>query len=183
MTHDKAYYHWLVDTFTNNARRSHHATYVCLLEQMHRKAFYFLIDNDENRAGDGLYLRDIYLDRPYALENEKPEEGPCTFLEFLIGISLRVSEMMDGIREEPIDVYLWEFVDRLGLSEFTDATYDYDETRFLVDAIMTDFMDREYGRDGEGGLFPLHHPSRDQRDVEIWYQMSEYLVEKPEFFH
>ena len=30
---------------------------------------------------------------------------------------------------------------------------------------------------GTGGLFPLKRPRVNQRRVEVWYQMSEYLME------
>ena len=36
---------------------------------------------------------------------------------------------------------------------------------------------REYSDNGHGGLFPLKNPKKDQRKVEIWYQMTEYINE------
>jgi hypothetical protein len=36
---------------------------------------------------------------------------------------------------------------------------------------------RTYDRRGHGGLFPLQRSNRDQRRVEIWYQLSEYLLQ------
>ena len=42
---------------------------------------------------------------------------------------------------------------------------------------VQNFLDREYGKDGFGGLFPLKNPKKDQRKVEIWYQMMAYIIE------
>ena len=38
-------------------------------------------------------------------------------------------------------------------------------------------VERRYKRSGEGGLFPLKNAAKDQRKVEIWYQLSSYLLE------
>lgn len=37
-------------------------------------------------------------------------------------------------------------------------------------------MEREYERNGEGGLFTVNN-GRDMRTTEIWYQMNYYLSE------
>ena len=53
---------------------------------------------------------------------------------------------------------------------------DYDEGWILK--IIDAFLDRKYDKNGEnGGLFPLHFCNRDAREMEIWDQMNEYLVE------
>ena len=39
------------------------------------------------------------------------------------------------------------------------------------------FLNREYDKDGTFGLFPLKNPKKDQRKVEIWYQMMAYIIE------
>jgi len=36
---------------------------------------------------------------------------------------------------------------------------------------------RRYSKTGKGGLFPLKHPKKDQTEVEIWYQMQQYVME------
>ena len=37
-------------------------------------------------------------------------------------------------------------------------------------------------QDGFGGLFPLKHAKKDQRKVEIWYQLQNWLMENYEFW-
>ncbi len=60
-----------------------------------------------------------------------------------------------------------------------------------VDMILDRMVERTYKRNGEGGLFPLRgpkccgdvlieegvYPLRDQRGVEIWYQMCDWMLE------
>jgi hypothetical protein len=146
---------------------------------MLRKAYYFIIPNDENRADDGLYLRDIYMGlNP---KNNVPE-GPCSFLEFLIGVACRLSEMLAEGEPIPVADYFWELASRLNLTDYTNDTYSDDSTTFMVDLIMTDYMDRKCGRCGEGGLFPLRPPCRNQTKVEVWYQLNAYLAQNPNFF-
>ena len=37
---------------------------------------------------------------------------------------------------------------------------------------------RQYTPSGDGGLFPLNNPTRDQTELEIWDQFCDYLVAK-----
>jgi hypothetical protein len=175
-----AYLQWLIESFVEDpAFVGFRDPYEILYRQMHRKAYYFIVDYDENRAADGVYLRDMYLD---LFDRGEVPQGPCSFLEFLIGVSMRLSGMLADGEPLPVSQYFWELLNRLGLNEFTDELYREDATQFQVDAIMVDFMDRRYDRCGKGGLFPLTPPCRDQRKVEVWYQMNSYLLQNPDFF-
>lgn len=177
--HDRGYFRWLKRHFLTDSMGNPDG-YSCLLEQMFRKEYYTVVRNDENRAGDGVYLRDRYIGShrgPVSVP-----EGPCSFLEFLIGVSILLEQKLIDGREIPISDYFWELASRLRLTEFTDDEYRFDSTPFKVDDIMIEFMDRRYCTDGAGGLFPLRHPHRNQRRVEIWYQLNSYLLENPEFF-
>jgi hypothetical protein len=37
---------------------------------------------------------------------------------------------------------------------------------------------RTYNFNGRGGIFPLRRPRQDQRDVELWYQLNAYIIER-----
>jgi hypothetical protein len=50
-----------------------------------------------------------------------------------------------------------------------------------VNQILTNLVERTYQKNGKGGLFPLKQPAKDQRRVEIWYQMAAYLNENYNF--
>jgi hypothetical protein len=177
MTHDRGYFRWLIRNYVGDL-----STYKFLLEQMFRKAYYYTVDRDENRAEDGLYLRDLYLEDHPNVDASAVPEGPCSFLEFLIGLSVRLSVLLADGEPVPPHEYFWELVSRLRLTDYTDDTYRYDDTVFMVDLTMTDYMDRKYDKCGIGGLFPLAPPCKNQRRVEVWYQMHSYLLQNPGFF-
>jgi hypothetical protein len=179
MRTQRAYFKWLVRCFCTDPEEDPRMFgFHNLLEQMYRKDYYYTIQNDENRADDGLNLR--YLFRTNY--DEDIPDGPCSFLEFLIGVSIRLSEMLAVGDELPPYLYFWELAIHLGLDKYTDKEYGRDSTIFMVDLLMTDFMDRKYGRDGCGGLFPLSRPRGNQTRKEVWYQMQDYLLENPSFF-
>lgn len=176
MEHDRAYFRWLMKEYLGDIEAR---GYYCLCAQMYRKAYYYIVRNDENRAEDGLYLRDLYLSDH---EDGVVPEGPCSFLEFLIGVGVRLSEMLTVGEPLPVSDYFWELASRLSLTDYTDDTYSDDSTVFMVDITMTDYMDRKYDRCGCGGLFPLTPPCKNQQKEEVWYQMSAYLLSNPDFF-
>jgi len=181
--HERGYFRWLCKTYLID-RQGNPDGYSILLEQLHRKAYYFTIDMDGNRAEDGLYLRTRYLEFLNGRPGSVPE-GPCSFLEFLIGVSIRLEEMLYDGEDVPVSAYFWELASRLRLTEYTDDTYGEESTLFVVDAIMTDYMDRKYCRDGSGGLFPLRNHNgrrKDQRKIEVWYQLNAFLIENDSNF-
>jgi hypothetical protein len=45
-----------------------------------------------------------------------------------------------------------------------------------IDDILTRLIERTYKPNGEGGFFPLPQTDEDQTKVEIWYQMSAYIL-------
>ena len=48
-------------------------------------------------------------------------------------------------------------------------------TRLMPSMLFGDSLNRDYGRDGKGGLFTIEHCRYDMRDIEIWYQANWYL--------
>ena len=48
------------------------------------------------------------------------------------------------------------------------------EKAYAIDVIRR-FLNRDYERDGKGGLFTIEHCRYDMRDIEIWYQANWYL--------
>lgn len=151
--------------------------YDMLLRRLHRHEFYSLIPNDDNRALDGTKLREIFLDEgghkaPSCLPN-----GPCTVLELMIGIAYRMeNELADGENAKSAADCFWELVENLDLDWVNDDNYFDPGVVDEIDATILKFLDRKYDTNGKGGLFPLIDAKRDQRDVEIWYQMCEYLL-------
>jgi hypothetical protein len=94
----------------------------------------------------------------------------CSFLEMLVALSRRLSFEAEG---EPRD-WFWHLMDTIELRECNDRSQWTDEE---VEAICNKVIFRNYDANGAGGLFPLQNPCHDQREVELWYQMSAYLLE------
>lgn len=170
---DELYLTWLYGQIADVEVANPSRTFWNLAQAMFTKEFVWFIPNDDNRVEDGRYLRCEFLE-DLGLDEEDTDPDwmhlGCSMLEMLIGLSRRLSFQGEG---EPRD-WFWTLVDNLGLR------YD-DRKRFpaaRVEEVLDNVIWRTYRPDGVGGLFPLKHPDRDQRDVELWYQLSAYLLER-----
>jgi hypothetical protein len=147
-----------------------------LLGQLHSMEFWSVTPNDDNRGMDGLELRDEFL-------NEGGGQlvlpfSQCTMLEMLIGLSHRLEfETIQSKWEKSYVEWFWILIDNLGLDYRSNEDLSRAEYHHKIEKTVVKLLERRYGADGEGGLFPLKHPKHDQRGIEIWYQMSEYILE------
>lgn len=172
-TLDERYLTWLFRQLEPETQRNPARSHWLLITQLFQKEFTWFIPNDDNRLYDGLTLRQEYVDK---------EEGgdvpgnwlsePCSFLEMLVALSHRMSYET----EQEADYWFWTLMENMDLRQYVDDYYS-DDTRILIDLTLDAVTQRTFHADGRGGLFPLRHPGRDQRQVEIWYQMSQYLME------
>lgn len=172
-TADDRYLTWLAKQVADFPPRKSSKTYWNLFRQLYRKEFTWFIPNDENRAQDGIELRYewAHQTRGPAPDHNWMQLG-CSFLEMLIGLSRRMAFEIDG---DPKECF-WLLLDNLGFSEF------HDKSRYstsFVDRRVHVVLDRTYDHLGNGGLFPLKYSDHDQRRVEIWYQLCEYLLQEP----
>lgn len=148
-----------------------HNMYSELLVVLHRVEFFSLIPNDDNREEDGKQLRKTFIDEEGQHALSQSDYGPCTVLEMLIALAFRLEfETAQSRWEKTTCEWFWILIDNLGLIECGNRT---DEIKIKVGI----FLNRHYNSDGNGGLFPLKNPKKDQRRVEIWYQMSAYIIE------
>ena len=136
-------------------------------------------ETDKNRAQDGLELRVEFMDR-YGAQGSALNRGPCSMLEFLIGLAKRMSFVMcDG--EDDIGAktghYFWKLIRNLRLLKFDDEHFDELNGDFFVQEAVDRVLLRTYDSNGDGGLFPLHGDYGDQKCAEIWYQMQFWLSE------
>lgn len=165
------YHDWLCDLINNECLSD---DYSLLLTELYKTPFEDKIPNDENRAFEGLNLREVFsseLGIAYIPDNFNPE---CSMLELIIGLAYRCESI--GADEEGSLNYkewFWRLLDNAGLTKFDDNSF----FRVGEDAssILRKIIERRYDRDGHGGFFPLNRSTKDQRRVELWYQMSSYL--------
>lgn len=164
------YFDWLYRTVCDD--RVHRK----LLSHLFDTPFTYILEMDGNRAADGEDLRYRFgRDRGYsdAKIASQLDDRPCSVLEMMVALSIRCEEhiMEDADIGDRTGQWFWNMIVSLGLGSMTDARYDSDR----VDDILERFLNREYDRDGSGGLFAIEHCRQDMRSIEIWYQMHMYL--------
>jgi hypothetical protein len=168
---DELYFRWLYSQVGNPKLKNPSRTYWALLRQLYTKEFIWLIPNDDNRLEDGLDLRYEFVEKEGLHDVDQHWMGMgCSMLEMLIALSRRLSFEDDG----PAEDWFWQLLENIGLR------YCNDKSDFLpqdVDDILDEVIWRTYNPDGSGGLFPLMNANEDQREVELWYQLSAYLLE------
>ena len=173
---DEAYFVWLYSQVADPTESSPIRTFWSLTRQLHKKEFLWSVPNDDNRVEDGRDLRYEFGDiHGEELPNEWLGLG-CSMLEMLIGLARRL-EFED---EDGGDAYDWFWL-LLRNAYLDDAVSDrrYSKTtERRVNEVLDRVIFRQYNRNGDGGLFPLHYPERDQRKVELWYQLSAYILER-----
>ena len=161
---------------------SHHGKrYYMLSSQLSKIPFISILGNDDNRADDGKHLR-FFFSKQYKTEEENRVldilSGPCSLLEMMIGLAKRLDSMAYGVNDR-VETSRWFFalIYNLGWDIYDDDTLmeEYKREELLI---RTDILlNRQYHTDGSGGFFPLKHPDRDQRKVEIWYQANAWMIE------
>lgn len=151
-------------------------SYWILAKELYKKEFYSLIEKDFNRESDGIELRRDYM---FDSGNWSASlvDAPCSVFEMLIGLAEKIDGMLsEGESEDQSYIYFWEMITNLGLDDVTDDKYaEYGP--FYISERLDKFLERKYTMKGKGNIFPMKYSKKDQRKIEIWYQMQEYLLE------
>lgn len=168
---EEVYFHWLYYKVASVDVPTPSLTYWNLIRELHSYEFVWLLPGDDNRAEDGLDIRKEFLRQPNIDEDPYWTNFGCSILEMLIALSRRMEFETDIASR----TWFWTFLTNLGINKLNDACTI---TSRRVAAVLDRFVWRTYRRDGHGGIFPLRDPEHDQRKVEIWYQMCEYLVDQ-----
>jgi hypothetical protein len=176
----QAYFEYLYDLVKEDAPER--KDYWMLLSDLQAFKFYWSVEHDENRAQDGIDLRRRYLEGEWWANGEEALSGECSMLEMMIALAERMAFELAGTDVSP-DIYrtgscFWEMVENLGLTRYSDGEYERLNGPFVVNKTLHDVVTRNYDETGVGGIFPLRGDYGDQRYVELWYQMQEYLTER-----
>jgi len=170
---DERYLTWLYGQVGHIKIRSRSRSYWELFRILYQTEFEWSVYNDDNRVEDGRDLRYEFFEAE-GLEDDNPEWSGlgCSVLEMMVGLTRRLAFEAEG---QP-RTWFWILIENLGLSAYSDSNMHRqaeDDIRHILDVLI----DRRYSTNGQGGLFPLKNPQRDQRKVEIWYQLSAYVLE------
>lgn len=164
------YFEWMFELVCD---RTYKISYRKLMMHLHGIEFRYFVPNDDNRAEDGINLRNRFaLEKGYS-NIIHYLDGPCSVLEMMIALSVRCEEHIadDSTVGDRTGQWFWNMLVNLGLGPMTDTHFDRDFTDEIIDI----FLNREYEPNGEGGLFTVDDCDYDLREVEIWYQMCWYL--------
>lgn len=171
---DDRYLTWLYGQVGSVKTRHKNRTYWSLFRQLYSTIFVAIVPHDENRIADGKDLRYEFL------ADDEDEQGnlewmrlPCSMLEVLIILSRELAFEMD----DDVTVWFWHLIHVLEFEHFNDREYD-DTAQEAIARTIDRVIWRNYSPNGHGGLFPLRNPERDQRKVELWYQLNAYLLEQ-----
>lgn len=165
------YFEWMYNLMCDG-RFAKTITYRQLFNFLHDVEFTYFVPHDENRADDGIALRYRFCSIHGCEEYEYCLDGPCSILEMMVALAIRCEEriMCDPDKGDRTTQWFWSMLTSLGLSSMSD--YNYNE--WLVNDIITRFLNREYAPNGKGGLFTIRRWDRDARDAEIWHQLLAY---------
>lgn len=161
------YLGWLIDQVQDGKEIE------TLLAILHEREFVWLVPNDDNRCSDGFELRQEFLGDPWDPNTLGAPEF-VTVLEVLIGLSRRLAFQAGGSEA----TWARQLIHNLGLQGMVGPVNE--RCMAQIDEVLENLVWRRYNPDGEGGFFPLAYPKQDQRDVELWYQMSAYILELEE---
>lgn len=169
------YFNWMRELVCANE------PYYNLCNVLHNIDFIPIIDLDENRCGDGVDLRYRfgYEHRLHSAEiASELDDRPCSVFEMMVALAIRCEEsiMSDSFYGDRTHIWFHEMISSLGLDNMDDDNFDEGIVRKNIQVLI----DRDYSRDGRGGLFTIPNCRYDLREVEIWYQAMWYLAEVSE---
>jgi hypothetical protein len=167
MSNEERYFDWLKSQVGIEYGRRTSRTYEDLFRCLFSKEFVWIIPNDDNRLEDGLDLRTEFLGGGHydVLPNG------VSILEVLVALSRRLAFNAEG---DP-RMWAWRLLENLEIHSFVDPLTPQEEE--ILDDMLETMIWRQFGTDGVGSFFPLQQPKEDQREVEMWYQMSAYINE------
>lgn len=167
----KRYLDWLTPQI--NLGNGHR--YTELLGLLQAKEFIWFVPNDDNRIMDGLDIRLEFIREKRIKPHTYLTDMPCTFLEVVVALSRRFAFTMSLDDAPPC---AWRLIEHLELHTRTDPLFlnEPDEINDCLDTVIW----RKYERNGLGGFFPLGYSEKDQRNIEIWYQMNAFVIEMQE---
>lgn len=168
---EETYFNWLYSKVASiDVASTPGITYYKMLRVMYSTEFAWLISGDDNRAAEGVYLRNDFLRESGLGGDPSWFDFPCSVLEMLVAFAQRASENTDFT----LRTWFWIMLENLGIDDLSDNRLGISR---VTEDVLDTFVWRTYDQYGQGGLFPLYESDKDQRDVEVWYQFSEYLIE------
>ena len=168
------YFLWLYSLI----KKKEYVTFRKMTKQLHSIPYIWSVPNDDNRAGDGVALRERYCELHDIEVTPDIFDEPASVFEILIALAQRMeAQLYQPSLGNRSSIWFWEFIESLALNLYSDNRWNRQSEKEIVE-IVEIFLNRKYDRFGIGGIFPLQKRTKqDQRKVELWYQMMAYFEE------
>ena len=183
-----AYFLWLCSRTGMNGdepnlkRRTADHTYFMLALKLHSTYFFSLVPHDENLEAHGKNLRGWFSLIGSAFKDYSIIDKPrATVLEVLAALAERIDMALFRApdMEDQSQRWFWLMLHNLGIDEFCDENWTV-ESDILVGNALNIWLNRAYGDDGKGSLFPKNSENylgKEYQKIEIWDQMQNFFRE------
>ena len=168
-----AYFSWLVSHVKADD------CHWCLLRRLHQKEYIWLesVPLDENREKDGRALREEFAEDDDTVMGDiyGALEGPCSMLEMLVAMAMRIETdiLYDAEYGDRTSEWFWMILKNAGLD-----MPDKDYYQIYVDQVLNSILARYYNENSEGSFFPVKNTyGKDWRKTDLWMQMQIYVDE------
>ena len=177
MKETEQYYDWLYKIVCGEWE-PRNLSFHSLLMYLFNRDYIPACEMDVCRATDGINLRYRFAtenDIPYVKIDSVFQGVPCSMLEMMVALAIRIEEhiMEDRSMGNRVGQWFWNMIVSLGLAAMDDNRFD----DYRADGIIDRFLSRTYQPNGAGSLFTLSRPTIDMRTIDIWYQLMAYLNE------
>ena len=170
----KGYFNHLVEIVCN--KQHHRMDYIPLLDLLNSIPFVVMVDMDENRADYGAFLRKRWLQNEDLYEYlYEFDDDKVSVLEVLIGIAQRLEDQVGDVMEgDHTSDRFWEILHNLDIEKYDSKNYK----PLNIKEKVRNWMLRKYKNDGSGSIFPIKNVVKNYNSLQIWDQMSIYVMEK-----
>lgn len=161
--------------------QTEYGTYNNLFDCLFNIEYSYDIWQDENREADAQEMLNEWL------HNERMSRydlswRTCSVLEVMMALAERMSYIASGAVDDNRPSYwFWRMIENIGFDIYTDDVWNSMDGDLNVERDISAMMNHEIEPDGRGGLFPLRDSKNDQRCIELWYQMNNWMVENVKF--
>lgn len=173
------YRNWLV-ALTSSWCARYGRSYTRLMEYLYSRDFYSVYANDMNRIQDGVEIRFRFIESftgaHYTYRDVyKYLTHECNMLEMMAALAEKCEDHIMGDPEvgDRSGEWFWGMIVNSHLDRMSDDCFDISE----VERKVNNIIDRNYAKNGDGGLFSVRNPDIDMRYAELWYQINWYLGE------
>lgn len=156
---------------------------ITIFKELYNIDYLFDIPNDDNRCTEGIEVRLKFIEDWRDTHDGELlwfVDKPCSVLEMMIGLAFRWDNYIyDAEVGSRATEFLLIMFSNLGLLS-GPPTDDYVfESNLCVFEKIEIMLEHTYEKNGRGGLFPLrvNKNNVDQRNLELWYQLQNYIEE------